>query len=80
MWYSAARYESVSQTRRFFRDVVMGVGGGEVVWGEEWEREDKRGEVGVGSPRGKGKGKERTPRKRGSGVGGGSSLGAGSAG
>ncbi|OSS50065.1 hypothetical protein B5807_05013 [Epicoccum nigrum] len=75
MWYAAARYESVSQTRRFFRNVVFGVGGDEVVWREEWEREGRRGDGGAvggsGSPRGKGKGKaregerERTPRKRG---------------
>ncbi|KAG9205291.1 hypothetical protein G6514_008870 [Epicoccum nigrum] len=73
MWYAAARYESVSQTRRFFRNVVFGVGGDEVVWREEWEREGRRGDGGAvggggggggsgsgsGSPRGKGKGKAR---------------------
>ena len=73
MWYAAARYESVSQTRRFFRDVVMGFGRGEAEWRELWERENS----GMGSPMGnKGKGRERererTPRKRGSG-----SVGAG---
>lgn len=79
MWYAAARYESVSQTRRFFRNVVMGVGGEEVVWREEWES----GGRGEGSPRvGKGKGRERererTPRKRVSNVGGGGGNGGGS--
>ena len=84
MWYAAARYESVSQTRRFFRNVIMGVGGEEVAWREEWERERESGGRGEGSPMGKGKGKgrekERTPRKRVSNVGGGSGSGSGSVG
>ncbi|KAF1358998.1 hypothetical protein EJ07DRAFT_121769, partial [Lizonia empirigonia] len=68
LWFSAARNESVAQTRRFYRDVVLGVPRADSVWCEEWERGP--GEAG-GSPMGMSlrgeKGRERdgvVPRKR----------------
>ena len=58
MWYAAARYESVSQTRRYYTNIVLGVEQPERVWKDEWEVKP----LDVGSPKGKspkGKGKER---------------------
>ncbi|KAF2622649.1 hypothetical protein BU25DRAFT_208071 [Macroventuria anomochaeta] len=61
IWYAASRNESVSQTRRYYLNVVLGVEESPRDWKEEWEvRPMETG--GPGSPKGKppkGKGKER---------------------
>lgn len=69
LWYAASRHESVSATRRWFRNVVLGVEQDERVCREEWEVGGAGAGVGK-SPMGKGKGRERegTPRKKGGGV------------
>lgn len=69
LWYAAARHESVSQTRRWFRNVVLGVPQDERVCREEWEVKGREGVYGGGSvgasPKGKGRARrEGTPRKR----------------
>ncbi|UPX15956.1 uncharacterized protein EKO05_0006386 [Ascochyta rabiei] len=77
LWYSAARHESVAQTREFYRRVVLGVGHEAPVWREGWQR-GAGGEAGErASPRGRGKGRERERererergRERGSSAGG----------
>lgn len=73
IWYAASRHESVSATRRWFRNVVLGVEQDERVCREEWEVRERVGEVGVGSPKGKGRVKDGrrdgTPKKRYSGGG-----------
>lgn len=66
LWFSAARNESVAQTRRFYRDIVLGVPRPDAVWSEEWERGPEEGK----SPGGKGRERERgVGRKRVSGGG-----------
>lgn len=64
IWYAAARNESVSQTRRWFENVVFGVGQPQREWREEWEVKGRE-DVFAASPKGKGKAREGgTPKKR----------------
>jgi hypothetical protein len=65
LWYSAARNESVTQTRRYYTNIVLGVPEAPRVWREKWEVEAEDASV---SPKAKGKGKEKErERERGSG-------------
>lgn len=65
LWYSAARNESVTQTRQYYLNIVLGVPEAPKDWREEWEvKEVSLGDGGAkGSPRGKGKGKEKEKEK-----------------
>ncbi|KAF3048185.1 hypothetical protein E8E12_011112 [Didymella heteroderae] len=70
IWYAAARNESVSQTRRWFQNVVFGVAQDQRVCKEEWEVKGREGMYAdvAASPKGKGKAREGrregTPKKR----------------
>lgn len=62
LWYSAARHESVTQTRQYYLDIVLGVEQAPKDWKEEWEVQHDELAGPAPSPKGKspkGKGRER---------------------
>ncbi|EMD96118.1 hypothetical protein COCHEDRAFT_1072991, partial [Bipolaris maydis C5] len=67
MWIAGVRNESITQTRAYYRNVLLGLetcAKDAIVWRDEWEgsQQGRDGE-GLGSPARNGKGKEREVAK-----------------